>query len=81
MAFLQKQNNTLVMSNEIYLSESLECYHGRKGEVGLQIAKCDITGVNGWCIFMDSSDGEYGRIYVSINHINEELNKIKRSNT
>ncbi len=57
----------------LLLDDSIDCGLGRDGCVKLCWEKCQISGRTDWCICADSSEGEYGAIYVSIKYINDKL--------
>lgn len=43
---------------------------GRDGEARFIYGKCHITGSFGLCVRMDTSEGEYGGMNISLNHLN-----------
>lgn len=59
------------------ISDKIPCKYSRKGTVGLEIRKCDITGKEDLCVFMDSSEEEYGEIAVSLEYLNLQATKLK----
>ena len=48
-----------------------ECGFNRTGIARFAFCTCDITGDETLCVCMDSSEDEYGPIYVSLNYINK----------
>lgn len=62
------------------LAGNIKCNYGRISEVDIRWTKCEITNEKTWCIWLDSSEGEYGGIAVSIKHVNEKLNEHIKNN-
>lgn len=58
------------------IKDDIPCYHGRGGKVELKLAKCHITGEETICISMDSSEGEYGYINVSLKFIKTLIDEL-----
>jgi hypothetical protein len=62
-------------SIELLYDKTVATAYGRTLEASLKFTKCDITGEETWCVCVDTSNGEYGDGRISINYINEILER------
>ena len=46
-----------------------ELAYSRCAEAELMVTKCDVTGEEKLCVVVDTSEGEYGSIAISVDYI------------
>lgn len=64
-------------THNLLYDKKIEMAYGRTGEAEIVHGKCDMTGEETYCIVVDTSNGEYGAMSISIDYINKELEKFK----
>lgn len=74
--FLSIKNGTIKPIIDLVRNKSFDNSKGI--DATLEFDKCDITEETTWCIRVDTSDGEYESVLISIKYINEELGKINK---
>jgi hypothetical protein len=58
------------------IQEPVKMAYSRNAEAILEIRKCHITGEVTLCVCVDTSDGEYGDVNISLDYINKRAKEL-----
>lgn len=50
--------------------------YGRYAHAVLKVAICDVTDMECLCVVIDTSEGEYGEVCISLDYINERSKEL-----